>query len=634
MLVNICVSHNLDAGVLAEVRGPHEERLPRRAAIGGAYLNAQFCAALLRLADILDFDRERIPRILLTAWGFPIRSVPGAEVSLLEWQKHMAVHTLEINSDEVVISAETHHPVIEKAIREFCSAIEREIRDTLAILRQNSVSVTGQYVIDLPGNVRPRIRSAGYVYKDISLSLNQSRVMTLLMGERLYPEPAAALRELLQNSIDACSVRQQMEGEAYGPQISVSATRDEQERWWLEVSDNGCGMDEYVLSEYLLRIGSSYYSSPEFVRLASRFEHTGKSFVPILRFGIGLVAVFLIADILEVTTRSAYSPRHDEVQRHLRIERLGSLAFVTEHQSDHAGTTMRLRLRPEYNEKFEAFEAQVADYLQRTIVRPRLSVSVHLPDAEFILGRKIGFKLKPSARDMLLAKGLEVVILDIEEWSDRLSGTVGVVFSKTEEGQLSHLREGRYVRFGYAGIQPISFLEGYGGNRITVNGFVMSVKGASKVLGKGKNRLAVLFDLEVSGDMDVEYDISRQRLVGRGRSTVLGALEKALSDGLRDTGVIDRLAPGTRELVDTAAGRILVDAADRGWRFSTRPVTDEGLLGEVEKVGAGGNMAERSAQVDCSKAVDLKQPIIAGNTYPAPSWTRLTPAATAPDTSK
>ena len=74
------------------------------------------------------------------------------------------------------------------------------------------------------------------------------------------------------------------------------------------------------------------------------------------------------------------------------------------------------------------------------------------------------------------------------------------------------------------------FLEGYGGNRITVNRFTMGMPKVSRVLGRGKNRLAVVFDLEIVGDKDVEYDISRQRIVGQGRVAVMLALESALRD--------------------------------------------------------------------------------------------------------
>jgi hypothetical protein len=118
-LIAVCASHNLDASVLAEVTGPYDERFPRKLAIGGAYVNTQFCAALLRLADILDFDRERTPRILFESLGILDRNVPGAELTIREWQKHMAVHTVEVNPDEIVISADCQHPVVEKTIRGF-----------------------------------------------------------------------------------------------------------------------------------------------------------------------------------------------------------------------------------------------------------------------------------------------------------------------------------------------------------------------------------------------------------------------------------------------------------------------------------------------------------------------------------
>jgi molecular chaperone HtpG len=556
-------------------------------AIGGAYLNAQFCAAVLRLTDILDFDRERTPRILFESLGITIRSLPGAEVSLREWQKHMAVHSLEVNADEIVVSAETHHPVIEKAIRDFCVIIEREVRDTQTILRQNSVPVASQYVVDLPGNVRAQIRPVGYVYKDMSLSLNQSRIMALLMGERLYSEPAVALRELLQNSIDACSVRRHLENDRYAAQISVTADRDDDDRWWLEVSDNGCGMDEHVLAEYFLKLGNSYYSSPEFARVLRSPGEETSSFVPMSRFGIGMVSVFLIADVLEVCTRSAHSPRRDELQRHLRIERLGAVAFVTEHQSTELGTRMRLRLRPEYGQKFKEFQTQLANYLQRTIIRPPFLVTVQLPEAQFILASKSGFRLKPNARDLLSSRGLEAVLLDIERWSDRFSGTVGLIFSKTQWGELSHLLHGQYLRLGNTGVRPDSFLEGYGGNRLTVSGFSMSMRKAGRVLGKGKNRLAVVFDLEIRGDKDVEYDISRQRIVGPGRQTVMTALESAIRQGLRDTGITDRLEPVTRTLLDDAPSHER-DLPDASWWYDSRPVTDFALLEKVKNLVPGG----------------------------------------------
>jgi molecular chaperone HtpG len=552
ILIDICVSHNLDVSVLAEVKGPYDDRFPRNLAVGGVYLNAQFCAAMLRLTDIMDFDRERTPRVLFESLGIQSRSLPGAEVTLLEWQKHMAVHSLEINQDEIVVSADSNHPVIEKTIREFSLLIEREIRDTLAVLKRNPFEITKLFQIDLPISVRPHIRSLGYLYKDMSLSLNQSRIMSMLMGERLYSTPAVAARELLQNSIDACSLRLQLEGDAYSPEISLAVEIDEYGRRWLQVRDNGNGMDEHVLSEYFLKLGSSYYSSTDFVRILRQAKQNRTCFTPISRFGIGLVSTFLICDVIEVRTRSVHSPRDDHEGRTPRIEKLGMLVFLTEQDSVPGGTSIRMRLLPKFNDDFEAFAKQTIDYLKAKILRPRFNISVHLQEAPTTLRSRSGIVLRQGAHEALAKQNVEMILLDIGRWSDRFSGYVVILLAKTEDGMLSHLKDGQYLRIGNKGIDPNSFLVDFPGNRITVNGFAMSLRKASKFVGLGKNRPSLILDVDIRGDESIEYDISRERIIGRGAQEVKLSLHDAIWKGLRDTGIVNRLTRATRDIFDPA----------------------------------------------------------------------------------
>ena len=52
----------------------------------------------------------------------------------------------------------------------------------------------------------------------------------------------------------------------------------------LSFSDNGTGMTVYDIENYLLRVGTSKYSSPTFQK-----EHP--DFVSISRFGIGILTV-------------------------------------------------------------------------------------------------------------------------------------------------------------------------------------------------------------------------------------------------------------------------------------------------------------------------------------------------------
>ncbi|HEX5727088.1 MAG TPA: ATP-binding protein, partial [Longimicrobiaceae bacterium] len=357
-IVSICVSHNRDVGWLAESKGPYDQTFPRDVLIAGERLNAQFCAALLRLSDILDFDRERTPRSLFTNLGIATRTLPGAAVSLREWQKHLAIHTIELTDDEILIHADVAQPAIEHAIREFCAIIERELRDTMAVIKQNSASVLADYKLDLPLIVRPRIRSIGYTYKDLAFRLNQSAVLTLLMGERLYSEPAAAVRELIQNAVDATLARERVDLRYKASPVRVGTFIDSVGREWLEIEDEGIGMDDHVLAEYFFKIGSSYYDSAEFRRLVGTAD---VEFTPIARFGIGIMSVFMIGDLLEVETRNMFSPRGDIKRRVITVEGRSALAFVTEHDSGRQGTTIRLRLQ---SPPSQVFLHQVALYLR------------------------------------------------------------------------------------------------------------------------------------------------------------------------------------------------------------------------------------------------------------------------------
>src|SRR6185437_10230877 len=78
-------------------------------------------AHVLRLADILDFDRERTPDSLYRAIHFT------SPVSLLEWQKHRSVVGWEIAPNRILFAAECDHPAYERAIREFVTWIDSEL---------------------------------------------------------------------------------------------------------------------------------------------------------------------------------------------------------------------------------------------------------------------------------------------------------------------------------------------------------------------------------------------------------------------------------------------------------------------------------------------------------------------------
>ncbi|OHD55065.1 MAG: hypothetical protein A2014_05490 [Spirochaetes bacterium GWF1_49_6] len=81
--------------------------------IGSLKVNIQFIAIILRLSDILDFDRDRTPDILYKSIHFT------NNVSITEWEKHRSVLGRIIDKKQIKFSIKCKHPVYQKSILHF-----------------------------------------------------------------------------------------------------------------------------------------------------------------------------------------------------------------------------------------------------------------------------------------------------------------------------------------------------------------------------------------------------------------------------------------------------------------------------------------------------------------------------------
>ena len=127
-------------------------------------VNLAFPGLLLRLADIMDFDATRTPRILFAHLGL------DNTLSLNEWSKHLSITgwdfiTHDSGPPQLVYAAhQCQHPVYEKVIRDFLASIEAEIEAVRAELRLQSryLGLQGdRYDLFLPLKVDHRIAPAG-----------------------------------------------------------------------------------------------------------------------------------------------------------------------------------------------------------------------------------------------------------------------------------------------------------------------------------------------------------------------------------------------------------------------------------------------------------------------------------------
>mgnify|MGYP002613996477 FL=1 len=344
-LATICFSHNESYTYLLQME-------TFRVCGQDEYLCIPFVATVLRLADIIDFDPKRTPSVL-----FSHLAVKNP-VSLSEWKKHQSINAWTISPRKLLFSAQCEHPAIEATILAFCDQIDEELRNGTVIL--SNLSDEGMdidvevYKIPLPPQVdRRKIQAKKdiisgksiYRYHDTKFSLSKKQIIDLLMGTKLYGKPEVALRELLQNSIDACLLRQKLSelwGIEYTPKVNVSLyTKNNVD--YLRVSDNGVGMNQHIIDNYYTNVGCSYYSSREFSELMVSFK---SSFTPISRFGIGILSCFMVCDSMEVTTRRIRERFECDEALHISIEGYESLFVISDSDKKEPGTDTILTLRP------------------------------------------------------------------------------------------------------------------------------------------------------------------------------------------------------------------------------------------------------------------------------------------------
>ncbi|WP_164842353.1 HD domain-containing protein [Actinoplanes solisilvae] len=311
-LTLICRSHNVSA---VKLREPEFKRDFRQKA------DLRFCAIILRLADILDLDQTRAPRVIYDHLKLDRHETPESTVSDAEWLKHIAAGGFDFPDDPernytLQFLADPTDPAVEHDLRKFLDVVRQELLECRSVADFCGDRWRG---LPLPAEIDASITSHGYKYGEFRFELDREAVLELFTGERLYDDPYAFLRELLQNAFDAVNARNHL----YRTDASEVRVHcwDDSGYIWVRVDDDGIGMDEDALRKYFLRVGRSYYRSAEFEAEAGRLERPERSFGAISRFGIGILACFMVGDRVELTSLRQLSAVHNAKAIRVSISR-------------------------------------------------------------------------------------------------------------------------------------------------------------------------------------------------------------------------------------------------------------------------------------------------------------------------
>ena len=121
-----------------------------------------------------------------------------------------------------------------------------------------------------------------------------------LLARHLYSGPRVYVRELLQNGVDAITARR-----AVDPDAPATVRLRPGPDGTLEVTDSGVGLTPAQAEELLATVGRS--SKRDLDLGLGREEFLGQ-------FGIGLLSAFMVADEIELVSRSATDPQAPPVR--------------------------------------------------------------------------------------------------------------------------------------------------------------------------------------------------------------------------------------------------------------------------------------------------------------------------------
>lgn len=65
------------------------------------------------------------------------------------------------------------------------------------------------YLLNVYPHIINNIKPDGFTFSDYKLELNYKAITNLLMGENIYGDKKYGLREIIQNSIDACKTMEE-----------------------------------------------------------------------------------------------------------------------------------------------------------------------------------------------------------------------------------------------------------------------------------------------------------------------------------------------------------------------------------------------------------------------------------------
>jgi hypothetical protein len=305
-------------------------RLPfRESGVGTDIAHPRFVACMLRLGDLLDLDNGRFCPVMTSSFG------PLPPSSAVHVEKHASILHLDIGMERIDVEAECGTYESYEVTEQWLEWLRGELKNQMAHWVE---IVPAAEFGALPSLGKISARERGFMALEPGrrprFEVDREAIITLVRGANLYDEPFSAMRELLQNAVDATILRLWREKWSRRPRTELeeklepkdlrkalkgwpicvrivrrkSKKKDAKVRWHIAIQDRGTGID-FDEIQYLQRIGGSSKNE----RRRREIDDMPEWMRPSGIFGIGLQSVFMFTSKVVLTTR------HHETHRVYRI---------------------------------------------------------------------------------------------------------------------------------------------------------------------------------------------------------------------------------------------------------------------------------------------------------------------------
>ncbi|HPI53909.1 MAG TPA: ATP-binding protein [Chitinophagaceae bacterium] len=273
-----------------------------------------YLMSLLRITDYLQIDITRINPIVLK-----VKTLAN-QISASEHDAHLAIKSINSkgkDKEKIYIHCEPKNSIVFNKLIKLFQDIQNELDQTWAVLdevysylneekpklafrRLNSNLNQKEYLSKLP-----------FVYQKVDLKFD-SELSKLLISPLYGKNPIFGVRELLQNAIDSCLERsfleKQKKNSDYYPEISLKLDQLNKGEYLFKITDNGKGMSVNEIMQNYLTIGFSSRQSNSF-KLSYLNSEGNTLFNKTGKFGIGVLATFLLGESIKIETNSMFEKK-------------------------------------------------------------------------------------------------------------------------------------------------------------------------------------------------------------------------------------------------------------------------------------------------------------------------------------